>query len=318
MLKKLCLAVLFLCLVLFAAQGIFSIVGDISAPLVFSQNDSKPNQGTPGVYLVTYADGPEVFFRNQQTLAYSALNKGIDFTLNYRRSHLDTSFVEKHAKILDHKKGAGYWLWKPWIILRTLETTPENAIIFYVDSGFVLRNPIQPLVELAQKHDMVFIAYDPKEFGSLGGKTKHEAFMRLNCDTLACRHAPMIWAGFMVLRNTSLTRVFIKKWLDYCCDETILTDTQSTLPEYPEYLNHLHDQSILGILCYLNPQGQYYFPVKQLLHYAVWHHRHPHRAAESLLPSLQRRGFFRDIQKGLLNNPLMLWLRENLMQLSVS
>jgi hypothetical protein len=311
MLKKLSLVILFLCLISLAAQGVFSIVRDISAPLITSSQPGpqKKTQSNPGVYLVTYADGHDVFFRNQQTLAFSALDKGIDFILNYNRSHLDTAFAEKYSKILEQKKGAGYWLWKPWVILKTLETTPENAIIFYVDSGFVFRNPINNLIELAQSHDMVFIDYDPKEFGSLGRKTKREAFSRLNCDTLLCRQAPMIWAGFMVLRNTPTTRAFIKKWLDHCCDESLLTDTQSTQPEYPEYQNHLHDQSILGILCYLNSQGQYLFPEKELLHYAIWHHRHPNRAAESLLPYTQPRGFFRKAQKGLLNNPLMVWLR---------
>ncbi|MEI8295507.1 MAG: hypothetical protein WCG04_03165 [Alphaproteobacteria bacterium] len=313
MFKKLSLLVIFLYLVPLAGQGFFSIVDDVSAPLVGTQLGVRQEAHSPGVYLVTYAaDGNEVFFRNQQALAYSALNKGIDFILNYHRSQLDAVFAEKYAKILEQKKGAGYWLWKPWVILKTLESVPENAIIFYVDSGFVFRNPVQSLIELAQKHDMVFIAYDEQEFGYLGQKTKHEALSRLDCDTLVCRQAPIIWAGFMVLRNTPPTRLFIKKWLDYCCDETILTDMPSSKPEYPEYLNHQHDQSLLGVLVHLNPQGQSLLPEKDLRHYAVWHHRHPDRASDSLLPYMQPRGFFRKVQKGLLNNPPMLWLRKYL------
>jgi hypothetical protein len=313
MLKKLSLVVLFLCLVPFADQGIFSIINDISAPLITPSQPGpqKTTQSNPGVYLVTYADGHDVIVRNQQTLAFSALDKGIDFILNYNRSHLDAAFAEKYSKILEQKKGAGYWLWKPWVILKTLKTTPENAIIVYADSGFVFRKSLQPLIELAHAHDMVFIDYDPKEFGCLGRSTKRESFQRLDCDTLLCRQAPAIWAAFMVLRNTPTTRAFVKKWLDYCCDEAILTDTPSTQPEYPEYQYHRHDQSILGMLCYLNPQGQYLYPEKELLYYyAISHRRRPDHAAESLLPYTQSQEFFRKAQNKILNNSLMLWLRK--------
>ena len=57
----------------------------------------------PGVYLLSYADGAEIFFMNQNALAASVINRGVDFIFNYRRSHLDQDFIKKHSDILNQK-----------------------------------------------------------------------------------------------------------------------------------------------------------------------------------------------------------------------
>ncbi len=67
-----------------------------------------------GVYLITYADGNDIFFQNQNALTQSALNRGIDFTFNYKAHHIDPVFRNKNAAILNDKAGAGRWLWKPY------------------------------------------------------------------------------------------------------------------------------------------------------------------------------------------------------------
>src|SRR5208282_2331127 len=72
----------------------------------------------------------------------SALNKGVDFILNYRKSHIDKEFFEKNKHILSQKKGDGYWLWKPYFILKTLENAPENSTVIYsrINHGGVFRS----------------------------------------------------------------------------------------------------------------------------------------------------------------------------------
>ena len=88
---------------------------------------------TGNVWLISYADGSEVHLANQRTLTASALNKCIDFYKPYNRKHIASSYVSAHENVFSHKKGAGYWLWKPYIILETLEEIPENDILLYAD-----------------------------------------------------------------------------------------------------------------------------------------------------------------------------------------
>ena len=62
------------------------IAMDISITPIHPSALSSAPQSKPSVYLVTYADGPEVFLKNQNMLTFTALNKGIDFFLQYRNN----------------------------------------------------------------------------------------------------------------------------------------------------------------------------------------------------------------------------------------
>lgn len=306
-------------LLLVIALYVFALKDDISLASIQTQTDAPRD-----VYLISYADGHDVFLQNQNTLAYSAINKGFDFILNYRKHHIDPQFIADHASVFQQKKGAGLWLWKPWIILHTLETVPENAVVFYADSGIVFHSPIHEFVKLVQDHDMILIGDDPTY--TLGAQTKREAFIRLGCDTPEFRKLNIIGVSFLVLRNTPKTRQFIKKWLDACASsEVIMDDSPSSLPEHPEFKKHLPEQSILGILYHKDPQGKRVVKDEVALRSIAWPHRHPgtyrkfHSVMEgpafeheSLLPYLQSNKSLLVLQDFLFNNRLIVWIRKKL------
>lgn len=283
---------------------------DISVEKVLPSSPATEHK--PAVYLVSYADGPEVFYKNQNALTASALNKGIDFFLNYKRSHLDTDFIERNKTILAQKKGAGYWLWKPWIILKTLQTVEENAIVIYADSGFVIHSPLNSLIDLAMNHPIILVDYDTSLHGNLGEVTKRETLVRMGCDTPSCRQGKHLWAAFSIFRNTPESRAFVKKWLDYCADEAILTDTPSALSEYPEHRSHSHDESVLSTLYNLEPNGKHLITVSEFYKYASWHHRHPGNEYESLLPKMGK--LIRGIERKILNSSWMISLRKVILE----
>ncbi len=267
----------------------------------------------PSVYLISYADGHEVFFKNQNALASSALNKGIDFIFNYRRSHLDQDFVKQHATLFEQKTGAGYWLWKPWIILNTLSKMPENDILIYADTGILFRKPIIPLIELAKQQDIVLFEYDPdKYWGKPINITKREVFIALDCDTKECHEGRHVWAGFMVLKNTQKTRDFIQSWLAFCCDEKLINDDLDPIVhQYPNFDRPYHDESILNTLYNKDPKGKYLFQSKTLFeNYVTWHHRHINSEDASLLMAYHhhQRSLIYMLESELLNNYLTLFL----------
>ena len=77
------------------------------------------------VWLVSYSHG-EVHLANQNWQIFSALNKCIDFYLPYSFKDLDDDFVAKNKELLSKPRGAGYWVWKPYIILKTLKMIPRG------------------------------------------------------------------------------------------------------------------------------------------------------------------------------------------------
>ncbi len=228
------------------------------------------------VYLVSYADGPEVFFRNQAGLAQSALGRGVDIIANYRRSMISPAFLEKNKEIFNKKRGAGYWLWKPWVILDTMKKAPENAIIIYCDGGVVFKSSLKPLIDLTKEHSIILSHYeDTTVYKHASNNTKREVFIRLECDEPKCHNGPQIWAGFMILKNNPEARKFVESWLQYAQDPSLLIEGPSSQKELPEFQSHLHDQALLNVLYSRAPQGKYLLPYDAVLmkDFTVWTHR---------------------------------------------
>lgn len=204
---------------------------------------TKATSNAP-VYLVSYADSADIFFQNRNAMNQSAINKGFDFIFNYRKEFLAPSFVAEYADVFANKRGAGYWIWKPWIILHTLEQIPENSILVYGDSNTLFKRPIVDLISVAQKHDIILLQHPNLSRDQEAQLTTLE---KLNCNTTECRKGPNVVACFMVLRNTPTTRQFIAEWLENCKNrEVFLRDDR----ESPELKEHLYDQPILGIMAY--------------------------------------------------------------------
>ena len=240
----------------------------------------------PGVYFISYADGPEVFFKNQNALAASTLNRGADFIFNYRRSHLDAQFVADNKDILSTKQGAGLWLWKPWIIQHTLKTVPEGAIIIYCDTGFVVRKPLTPLIEAMEGRDVLLIQYDSETYGEPISITNRDLFVHMGCDDAACHRGNHLWAGFLMVRNTDTGRAFIKEWLDLCATPGMLSGNTAHNKPHPEQKTHMHDEAILSALYNMKKRDGTadhitLYNVYDFGKIALWHHRHPVREFES-------------------------------------
>ena len=221
------------------------------------------------IYLVTYADG-EGYISNQKVLAESALNNCVDVIYMYRNSHLDSEFVAKNKKILDAKRGAGYWLWKPYVVLKTLQQIPEGAVMIYLDSGMKIIKPLDGFVNRLSGYDMVFVDTPVlnKEY------VKRDLFKLFDMDNEAGRNTMHLSGGMFIVRNTARSREFVQKWLDIGQIDGAITDEPSE-DEYPEFKEHRHDQSILSLLFAQNPAEINIMSVEDFLDYVYLHRRGP-------------------------------------------
>ena len=82
------------------------------------------------------------YLNSQKKCSISALENGFDVSIPYKFSDIDPDFANKNSWILSLPRGAGYWLWKPYLILKTLNTMSESDWLMYTDSGmYFLKNP---------------------------------------------------------------------------------------------------------------------------------------------------------------------------------
>lgn len=186
--------------------------------------------------LISYADGPEVFFANQVALTQSALSKGIDHMMMYRKNHMSNEFYNKNQKILSQAFGAGFWVWKPYFILKTMEEWPDDTIIFYADSGIIFSMPQTKILSLMNHHDVILVTAFKNT--PLKDDFKIAAQKALKIDNQeAILNSSAVWGCFMVFKNNQFTRKIVREWLDLC-------ETNVDFAGIDEHNNLDHKESI--------------------------------------------------------------------------
>lgn len=198
------------------------------------------------ITLITYAS--KSYIPSQIRLIESARRYAIDRCVSYSPACLYASgYFFFHHQILRQHRGAGYWLWKPYIILKTLQRIPEGDIVLYLDVDNIIIENLNPLFELAQDNVAVLFA----NHGRLNREwTKRDSFVLMNCDTSEFHDAEQVDAAQIILRNTPVSRKFVAEWLKWCEDSRVLTDEQNVcgLPNLEGFIEHRHDQSVLSLM----------------------------------------------------------------------
>src|SRR5689334_19513736 len=105
------------------------------------------------ITLVSYASDNMTI--SQEMLVVSAYKHGVDQVVSFGRKDIDDNFYLTNKDILDAERGAGYWLWKPYIINKMINKLNEGDILIYSDAGVALINPVQLVIQ-EMKEDILF------------------------------------------------------------------------------------------------------------------------------------------------------------------
>jgi hypothetical protein len=138
-------------------------------------------------------------------------------------------YIEKHRDFINqYQSGYGYWIWKPKIILDTLNKIDDNDILIYADAGVYINKNGKPrfqyyLDNLIEKEIVVFetsSAYLGQEY------TKLDAIMSYHPEfkdkRTCCKHA-----GLMIIKKTQSTLNLITDWLNLCENYHFIDDSRS-------------------------------------------------------------------------------------------
>lgn len=173
---------------------------------------------------------------------------GFDRVLSFSPADIDPAFRTAHRGILNRVRGNGYWLWKPYLIHRTLPGMPTGDWLFYCDAGAYFVHSVRPLIERAEATGSDLLTFEDRhpeiKFA------KRDALLLLDADRPAWLRTHQRLGGFSLWRNTAFTRQFTADWLRYATDERILTDLPNTLgqADHPEFQDSRHDQTIFSLL----------------------------------------------------------------------
>ncbi|UZJ79341.1 hypothetical protein [Fictibacillus sp. KU28468] len=196
--------------------------------------------------LINYAD--ENYKNEQKRNSYTGIkNGGFDKVIEFSPEKLDQDFLEQHSSFIsNNKRGGGYWIWKPFIILKTLKEVADfGDFIFYCDSGSMFINTIDYLiVELEKSHQDIFLTEIPLiEYQW----TKYECFKKLNCLDNKYLYSNQVQSGFILIKKTKSSIEFFEKYISVCVDYSNINDDWNK-DINRDLIDHRHDQSILSLL----------------------------------------------------------------------
>ena len=161
-----------------------------------------------------------------------------------------TEFWEKHKNfVLSNERGYGYWLWKSFLTLKTLDEMNEGDILIYADAGceiLVNNKPqFENLINLAKSDKSGFISFEMR--CNIEKKwTKSDLFDYLNCFDL--KDTPQLHATYFVVKKCEKSMDIVKQWYNISSIYSLLDDTPSKIPNDVVFNEHRHDQSILSLL----------------------------------------------------------------------
>lgn len=195
------------------------------------------------INFVTFSDNK---YKTRQEFLTEQAEKTFDVVHKYKREWLTgTSFYRDNQSILDQERGAGFWLWKPFIILETFKTMNDGDVLLYLDSGDTFTNNVVSFIKkyFSDKNNEIILTsgvYTNMDW------TKRDCFILMECDESKFHNTIQLEAGILAIKKTDIMVNFVEEWLGYCKNANIITDIKNIHGEnFSSFKEHRHDQSVL-------------------------------------------------------------------------
>jgi hypothetical protein len=204
------------------------------------------------IYLATYSSGgPEWAATRKRLAEQAAKTQWFNGIISADETFLDIDFRTRYANILCASKGAGYWVWKPYIVRQCLDFMERGDILFYIDAGCTINAH-----GMARFRDYLDIIRDG-ESGSLAFQmsqiekwwTTRQIFDYFSIDrSSSIANTGQLIGGIFGLQKRYNTEVLIREILHVLVSDPLLfTDEYSQTGQLECFKQNRHDQSIFSI-----------------------------------------------------------------------
>lgn len=170
---------------------------------------------------------------------------------------LPESFVRQHRGLMKRGvRGFGYWVWKPYIIQKALEALNEGDELWYLDTGCHLnpkgRERMFHYAEILANNELGIAAFELETACSERAYTKMDLLVHMGVqDCPEITDSGQLCTTHILMRKCPQVMKFIEDWGSHWSDLHLLDDTPSVIPNFPEFIEHRHDQSVFSIMAKL-------------------------------------------------------------------
>jgi hypothetical protein len=163
----------------------------------------------------------------------------------------DCEFWCQHGEFIEnHPRGYGYWIWKPYLIKKTLEKLNDGDVLVYLDCGCELnvraKAKMEALIATAMQKNIIGTITTSNDITY----TKADLLQFMNYNMLDRRLTlPHMQAGCLIMIKNDIIVSLINQWYDICCqDYHFITDSPSLTRNHDTFIEHRHDQSVFNLL----------------------------------------------------------------------
>jgi hypothetical protein len=160
----------------------------------------------------------------------------------------DLEFWSKHSEfILKNRRGYGYWIWKPYIVKKTMDGLVDGDVLLFLDAGCEIDN------RFAKHFDNLFEIV--KKDSIIGSQVcierrwnKMDLIVELDALDNHFMDGLQRQSGTNMFYVCDKTRELVRRWYEVACNYHFIDDSPSVLPNFPDFREHRHDQSVFSLL----------------------------------------------------------------------
>jgi hypothetical protein len=202
--------------------------------------------------FITFGGGGQNYIEAGERLLNQAKLTGyFDKLILYTDADLkeDSEFWNQHSDFIsNHQRGYGYWLWKSYIIKKTMTMLNDGDTLMYLDCGCEIGGEKQLLIPSFLKQ--------VKEEYVMGTEVVHlekhwnkmDLVIHLNMQDSNFLNTPQHQAGALLFHCCNKTKTLVDEWYSTCCTYHLIDDSPSTHRNAVGFKEHRHDQSVFSLL----------------------------------------------------------------------
>jgi len=209
------------------------------------------------LHFITYGD--VLFDLSRERLVAEAQSMKVFTSVHaFNRGELERDedflrWMEPLKDVWDMERGGGYWIWKPYIINKTLHKLRNGNVLVYADSGCICnRRGLKRLGEYIR-------AIDESRYGVLSFQapqwlestyTTRQIFEAFNLSTTN-EHATsgQYHSTILIFVNNHHARDVVAKWLEFIrAHPSLITDAHNKDGQIKSFSENRHDQSVFSLI----------------------------------------------------------------------
>jgi len=179
-----------------------------------------------------------------------------DYIKGFRENDLKEDFVEfwgEHSKIIEENDswGYGFWIWKPYLVLKTLKEMKEDDILLYADAGCHLnikgKERMEEYIKIVENSKYGILSFQMTHQEKKYTKSDVLKYFDLELNSEIAESGQIIATTFM-LKKCEYVEKIVKMWYETCCNYHLVDNSESIIPNDKEYVATRCDQSIWSII----------------------------------------------------------------------